>query len=183
MKELKQNSVRSTQIGDQLRSCNGLERTCLFVEEAMMTAFFAAMPPRRDTIVAGIGFASAAGSAELVALVTACLFEAGIAPDQLIAIATHVRKQGAPQLAALAAHFDVPLRLLSDDDLSGDVPGVAEAVAAEAGAVLLPKRKSALATCALAVCAPDFTVSGFGQPASLSRVTAAATLSTSIAGP
>ncbi|WP_171015756.1 cobalamin biosynthesis protein [Devosia sp. FKR38] len=148
-----------------------------------MTAFFAAMPHHTDRIVAGIGFASAVRSDELVALVTACLVEAGIAPEQLIAIATHVRKQGASQLAALATHFDVPLRLLTDDDLSGNVPGVAEAVAAEAGAVLLPKRKSALATCALAICAPDFVVSGFGQPASLSRVTAASTLSTSIAGP
>ena len=148
-----------------------------------MTAYFAALPPRTDRIVAGIGFASAVRSDELVALITACLNEAGIAPDQLIAIATHVRKQGAPQLAALATHFDVPLRLLADDDLSGDVPGVAEAVAAEAGTLVLPKRKSALATCALARCAPDFAVTRFGQPAALSRATAASTLSTSIAGP
>ncbi|MBU1303932.1 MAG: cobalamin biosynthesis protein [Alphaproteobacteria bacterium] len=148
-----------------------------------MTAYFVAVAPRTEGIVAGIGFASAASADDVLALISACLAEAGLSPDQLTAIATHVRKQGAPQLAALATHFDVPLRLLTDDDLTGDVPGLAEAVAAQAGEIIVPKRKSALATCALARCAPDFAVTRFGQPAALSRPTAALTLSTSNAGP
>lgn len=148
-----------------------------------MTAIFAALSPRTDRIVAGIGFASAATGDELVALVLACLSEAGLSPDQLVALVTHDRKRGCPQLLALANHFEVPIRLLGDADLSGAVPGVAEAVAAEAGRIVLPKRKSAHVTCALARCAPGFAVAGFGQPALANWASAPSTLSTSMAGP
>ena len=133
--------------------------------------------------VAGMGFASASSADELIALLQACMTESGLEPDQLMAIATHARKATSPLLLPLALHFGVPLRLLDDDDLRDAGPGVAEAVAGLAGPLLLRKRKSAFATCALARCAPGFSLAGFGQPYSSSAVMAASTLLTSIAGP
>lgn len=141
----------------------------------------ASAPP--DRLVAGMGFASAASVDELIALLQTCLAEAGLDPDQLMTIATHARKATSPLLLPLSLHFGVPVRLFDDDDLRDAGPGVAEAVAGLAGPLLLAKRKSSFATCALAQCRPDFSLAGFGQPSSSSAVMAAPTVLTSIAGP
>lgn len=148
-----------------------------------MTATIGAIPDPAQYYVAGVGFASAADAVEIIALIDSCLTALGIGPDQLLAIATHGRKRGSPLLAPIALHYGVPLRLLDDEDLSGDVPGVADAVAAMAGPLCLPKRKSAFATCAIAQCRPGFSLSGFGQPLGLSAASASPTLATSRAGP
>ncbi|MDP2782623.1 cobalamin biosynthesis protein [Devosia sp.] len=148
-----------------------------------MTARFGAIPTPADRFVAGIGFASAASAAEIIALIESCLAELALHPDQLAAIGTHSRKQASPVLLPVALHFGMPLRLLDDDDLSGEVPGIADAVAAMAGPLQLYKRKSAFATCAIARCNPGFDLAGFGQPFSASAVMAASTLLTSSAGP
>lgn len=132
-------------------------------------------------IVAGIGFASAASADEVIALVEASLAEAGLAPTRLAAIATHRRKLGTAIPLAVAAHFGAPLRLLEDQDLP--LPGLAEGAAAAAGPLLLPKRKSRYATCALAECAPGFSIAAFGQPPISSAVMASSRLDTSLAGP
>jgi cobalamin biosynthesis protein CbiG len=130
-----------------------------------------------------MGFASAASADELIALLQACLAEAGLDGDQLIAIGTHRRRQTSPLLLPLALHSAVPLRLFDEDDLCGAGPGLAEAVASLAGPLHLSRRQSAFATCALARCAPGFSLDAFGQPFSSSAVMASSALLTSIAGP
>jgi cobalamin biosynthesis protein CbiG len=148
-----------------------------------MTASIGLGPNPSGRIVAGIGFASAATAAEVIGLIDACLAEAGLAADQLAAIGTHVRKRTSPVPAQVAQHFGVPLRLFADEDLSPDVPGIAEGVAAAAGPLDLNKRKSRYATCAIAVCRPGFGLSGFGQPSSPRAAMASSTVATSSAGP
>lgn len=148
-------------------------------------------------IVAGIGCGSAATAPEIIALIEACLAEAGHPASALLAIASHSRKQHAQPLHAAAAHFGVPLRLLDDADLAPatpspsvlahiGLPAIAEAVAAAAGPLLLGKRKSARVTCALATCSPDFDLTLFGRAAlypSSSAAMASSISATSRAGP
>jgi cobalamin biosynthesis protein CbiG len=148
-----------------------------------MTASIGLGPNPSGRIVAGIGFASAATAAEVIGLIDACLAEAGFAANQLAALGTHARKRSSPVPAQVAQHFGVPFRLFADEDLSFGVPGVAEAVAAAAGPLRLHKRKSAHATCAIALCDPDFTLAGFGQPSSPRAAMASSTVATSSAGP
>ena len=140
------------------------------------------------SIIAGIGCSSAAGAAEIIALVEASLAEAGFFAADLIALTSHERKSSHPGLRAAASHFGVPLRLLNSDDLVTKVPNpsaavfaavgfpsVAEASAAAAGPLVLSKRKSAHATCALA--------REMSQPFRAMASIAASTLATSSAGP
>lgn len=140
-------------------------------------------PPggQTDRIVAGIGCASAATPDEIVQLIEACLAEAGLKTEQLVAIGTHERKRGSGVLAAVAARYAVPLRFLGDLELEG--PGVCEAVAGAAGPLLVSKRKSAYATCAIARCAADFEMSRFGQAERSSAAMASSIVPTSWAGP
>jgi hypothetical protein len=130
-----------------------------------------------------MGFASASSADELIALLQACLAEAVLDAGQLIAIGTHKAKLTSPLLLPLALHFGVLLRLFDEGDLRDAGPGVAESVAGLAGPVLLSKRKSAFATCALARCTPGFSLGDFGQPFSSSAMMAASTLLASRAGP
>lgn len=140
------------------------------------------------SLVAGIGCTARTQADEIVALVEACLAELGLAPDGLVALSSHARKAGHPGLAAAARHFGVPLRLVPAARLAPEmpnpsarvlaaigVPSVAEAAATASGRLLLPKRRSARATCAIAL------ASGRAQPAMAAR--AASMLSTSSAGP
>ena len=142
----------------------------------------------RGPVIAGIGCSSAATAAEIVALVEASLAEAGFLATDLVALTSHERKSNHPGLRAAAAHFGVPLRLVRDADLPDHVPnpsatvfaavglhGIAEGAAAAAGPLVLPKRKSAHATCALA--------REMSQPFNDMASIAASTLATSSAGP
>lgn len=133
-------------------------------------------------IIIGLGCSSAAAPDEIIALVNACLTEAGLSATQILAFATHVRKRGSEALSLAASHFDLPLRLLEDDDLALRVPGTCEAVAAAAGPIVLTKRKTRFATCAIARVAPGFALAAFGQP-SFSAAIASSTEATSWAGP
>lgn len=133
------------------------------------------------SVVAGIGFATAATSDEIARLVEACLGEAGCSRSQLVAIGTHYRKLGHATPLRVAAHFGVPLRLLDDGELASE--SAAEAVAMAAGPLRLARRKSRYATCAIAACRPGFSIIGFGQSASPSAAIASSTLETSLAGP
>ncbi|SEP85290.1 cobalt-precorrin 5A hydrolase / precorrin-3B C17-methyltransferase [Devosia sp. YR412] len=134
-------------------------------------------------IVIGLGCATAAEPREIIGLIEMCLSEANLHASQIAAMGTHVRKRDSLALMQAAAHFDLELRFLDDDDLAPGVPGTCEAVAAAAGPLLLGKRKSRYATCAIALAAPGFDLSGFGQPASPSAAMASSTLATSLAGP
>jgi cobalamin biosynthesis protein CbiG len=151
-------------------------------------------PLLAGSLVAGIGCSSAAGAHEIIALVEACLATLHAPRSALRALASHARKAGNPALVAAADHFDVPLCLLDDGQLSDDIvttsarvlaetgrPAIAEAVAAAAGPLVLAKRRSAHATCALSRCEPGFDPLVFGQVSSAAM--APSTLSTSSAGP
>ncbi|MFC7665864.1 cobalamin biosynthesis protein [Methylorubrum suomiense] len=121
-------------------------------------------------VVAGIGFRAATTPDEIATLLRRALAEAGLAPDDLAAIATAADRAGEPNLRAAAAVFHlIPVGLdaaaLAAADPAGvtrsdrivasrGIGSVAEA-AALAGAgprarLLLARIASAGATCALA---------------------------------
>lgn len=139
--------------------------------------------PDRFPIIVGLGCSSSAEAGEIIALISACLAEARRDARDIAAFATHTRKRGSLALLQAAAHFGATLRLLDDDELAPGIAGTCEAVAAAAGPLLLGKRKSSFATCAIAACAPGFELPAFGQPSSSSATMASSTLATSLAGP
>ena len=116
-------------------------------------------------LVAGLGCERGTDPAEVIALLTDTLRSADLAPQSLAAIASVDLKADEPALHAAAAHFGVPLRLFTVTDLDAErhrlanpspvveaeigTPGVAEAAALKAGTLLVPKRKSRRATCAI----------------------------------
>jgi cobalamin biosynthesis protein CbiG len=139
--------------------------------------------PGHTPLIIGLGCSSAASADEVVALIAACLAEIDRDCASISAFSTHVRKRGSMALAQAASHYDVPLRFLADDELAPGISGTCEAVAAAAGPLLLGKRKSRYATCAIAACRPGFVLSAFGQPESPSAAMASSIPTTSLAGP
>jgi len=117
------------------------------------------------TLVAGIGAERGVSAEEVIALVNASLLFADLAPQSLAALATIDIKADETAFHAAAAHFGVPLRIFTAAELNEErhrlanpsaiveaetgTPGVAEAAALKAGTLLLPKRKSQRATCAI----------------------------------
>jgi cobalt-precorrin 5A hydrolase/precorrin-3B C17-methyltransferase len=135
--------------------------------------------PQRHVL--GVGCARGAAPAELAGLAAQVLAEAGIAPRAVAAVATLDLKADEPAVLALAAALDVPLRLFPAGALEAEAGRLAtpsEVVFAEVGchgvsegaalalagpeAILaVAKRKTANATCALAVApAPLGTLAG-----------------------
>ncbi len=118
----------------------------------------------------GVGCARGCPPEELIALVESLLAEAEIAPGALAAIATLDLKADEPAIHALAAHLGAPLRLFTAPELEAETGrsenpsevvfaevgthGVAEnaalAAAGPEARIARPKRKSAMATAALA---------------------------------
>jgi cobalamin biosynthesis protein CbiG len=152
-----------------------------------MTAIPAQSEAGRDSgfaaVVAGIGCTSAAASDEIVDLVVACLLEAGLGRQHLVALTSDRRKEGHVGLSGAARTLGVPLWFVDAvggiaDQTSSPaarergLAGLAEAAAGLAGRVILPKRKGTQATCALAVIQPSDSFS-----------IAESTLSASTAGP
>jgi len=137
--------------------------------------------PRRATL--GVGASRDCPPAELIALVDTLLADADLAPAALRGVFTADLKGDEPAMIQLARHLNQPLRLFTAAELEAETPrtatpsdvvfaeigshGVAEnaaLAAAGAGAVLThPKRKSAMATAALAV-APDPALPLRGRP-------------------
>ena len=139
-------------------------------------------------IVVGLGLRRAATPAELLALVDACLALAGRQRRHIALCATLEAKADHPSLLALAQALGVPLVAMPPGRLDRAVPNpsplvasrlglasVAEAAALAHGPLLVEKRRSANATCALALLASPYCRS--------SAAIAAATLATSRAGP
>jgi cobalt-precorrin 5A hydrolase/precorrin-3B C17-methyltransferase len=139
--------------------------------------------PEGPPLIIGLGCSTAASASEIVALIAASLAEIDRDPSSIAAFATHIRKQGSSALAQAADRYGVSLRFLDDDELAPGIAGTCEAVAAAAGPLLLGKRKSRYATCAIATCKPDFVLAAFGQLASPSASMASSRLATSLAGP
>jgi cobalt-precorrin 5A hydrolase/precorrin-3B C17-methyltransferase len=119
---------------------------------------------RPPTLVAGVGASRNAPAEEVLALVEGVLREAGLSPASLAELATVDAKAGEPGIVAAAERLGVPLVTYpagelarvevpnpSDAPLAAvGTPSVAEAAALlRGGELLVPKRKSAMATCAV----------------------------------
>lgn len=125
--------------------------------------------PKRSVL--GVGCARNCPPDELIGLVEGLLADAEVAPGALAAVATLDLKADEPAMWAVAAHLGVPLRLFRADELEvetgrSETPsdvvfaevgthGVAENAALAAGGadagLAWPKRKTAMATAALAM--------------------------------
>jgi cobalt-precorrin 5A hydrolase/precorrin-3B C17-methyltransferase len=132
-------------------------------------------------LVAGIGCTSTATSDEIVALVESALATAGHSPEGLACLATIDSRVKVKALHAAASRFGVPLRCFSSTELAAEsshlatpsasvaglagILGIAEAAALKAGPLLVPKQKSAHATCAIGLAATPLVMSQFGRSA------------------
>jgi len=120
---------------------------------------------RPKTLIAGVGCERGTSAEEVIGLIESTLAEAHLSPLSLAAVATVDIKADEPAIHAAAAHFSVPARFLTVAELDLErsrlanpsaaveaeigTPSVAEAAALKAGALVVPKRKSARATCAI----------------------------------
>jgi cobalt-precorrin 5A hydrolase/precorrin-3B C17-methyltransferase len=123
---------------------------------------------RPPSLVAGMGASRGADVTELADLLDGALREAGLSPASLAWLASLDAKAGEPGLVELARRLGVPLITHSATTLAAvDVPtpstvvaeavgtpSVAEAAAALAGELVVPKRTSAMGTVAIARRAP-----------------------------
>ncbi|HLI42677.1 MAG TPA: precorrin-3B C(17)-methyltransferase [Streptosporangiaceae bacterium] len=120
---------------------------------------------RPPSLVAGVGASRGVTAAEVLGLLDAALAEAGLSPASVTALATVDAKAAEPGLAEAARRRGVPLRSYPASRLAAvpvptpgeaalaavGTPSVAEAAAlASADVLIVPKRKSAMATVALA---------------------------------
>ena len=119
-----------------------------------------------STLVVGAGCSRGCPAEELLDLIGAVLDEAGVQPDAVRALATVDGRADEPGMVAAARHHGWPLvtyrapalREVAVPTPSAVVaahvgtPSVAEAAAllSAGGSLLVPKRRSARATCALA---------------------------------
>ena len=121
-------------------------------------------------VAIGLGCERNAEEAEIWALIEAALAEANVVPEAVACIASIASKADEPALHGIARRLDVPLHFFPAARLEQETPrlktpsdlvfretgchGVAEGAAlvavGAAGDLILPKRRSAHATCALA---------------------------------
>ncbi len=126
--------------------------------------------PQPRTIAIGLGCERNADEAEIWALIETALGEAKVAPEAVACIASIASKSEESALHGIARRLDVPLHFFPAARLEQETPrlknpsdlvyretgchGVAEGAALAAvgadGDLILPKRRSAHATCALA---------------------------------
>ncbi|KRS14186.1 precorrin-3B C(17)-methyltransferase [Roseovarius indicus] len=128
--------------------------------------------PQRHVV--GVGCARNADPEELWGLVGATLEEAGIAPGAVACVATIDLKADEPAMNEVARRLGVPLRLFTAEELEAETPklahpsevvfaevgchGVSEGAAlACGGALVVEKRKTANATCAVGRCETPLT--------------------------
>ena len=132
------------------------------------------------THVAGVGCERGCQAGELIGLVESALAELNLSASSVAAVATIDQKSDEPAMLAAARHFGVPLRLFSAADLAAEcarlpnpsdaveaevgTPGVCEAAALKAGELLVEKRKSARATCAIGRSRAPVDIDTFGRP-------------------
>lgn len=132
------------------------------------------------TLVAGIGAERGVATAEVIGLIEDSLRAEKLSPKSLAALATIDIKSDETAFHEAAAHFGVPLRIFTAAELNQEryrlqnpseiveaetgTPGVAEAAALKAGTLLVPKRKSARATCAIGKAPQPIDVASFGRP-------------------
>ncbi len=138
------------------------------------------------TLVAGIGAERGVAAEEVIALIDQTLASQNWSRHALAALATIDIKSDESAFHAAAAHFGVPLRIFTAAELNQErhrlvnpsdiveaetgTPGVAEAAALKAGALLVPKRKSRRATCAIGQAAAPIDPTNLGRPPGLLHV-------------
>jgi cobalt-precorrin 5A hydrolase/precorrin-3B C17-methyltransferase len=138
------------------------------------------------TLVAGIGCERGASAEEIISLVTTTLASANLSAQSLAALGTVDLKADEAALHAAARHFNVPLHVFTVAQLNGvrsrlvtpsaiveaeiGTPGVAEAAALQAGALIVPKQKSRRATCAIARAAAPLDPQAFGRAPGLLHI-------------
>ncbi|MEX1179811.1 MAG: precorrin-3B C(17)-methyltransferase [Cucumibacter sp.] len=131
------------------------------------------------TLIAGVGCERGCDPAELIGLIETTLASHRLSPLSVAALATIELKSDEPAILGAAAHFGVPLRLFTAAELAAEharlpnpsaiveaevgTPGVAEAAALKAGALLIEKRKSSRATCAVGRSPAPLEVEGLGR--------------------
>ena len=150
-----------------------------------------AMPPDSDALVfhpavltLGIGSERGCDAEEIAALARHCLDEAGLAADAVVAVVSVDLKVDEPAIHALARSLDVPARFFPASRLLDETPrltvhseaafratgcwGVAEGAAlagvGREGALVVPRRQSKRATCALARAPAPLDASSIGRP-------------------
>ncbi|WCD85764.1 putative aminotransferase [Streptomyces xanthophaeus] len=132
-------------------------------------------------LVVGVGGRAGVSVAEVCALVEETLRGAGLPSEAVTALATVESKAGEPGIKGAAERFGVPLLSYPVEELASVVvphpsetareaagtPSVAEAAAlAGGGELLVPKRRSVAATCAVAtLCAHDLRHHGDAEVA------------------
>ncbi|MBQ2262341.1 MAG: precorrin-3B C(17)-methyltransferase [Loktanella sp.] len=156
-------------LGDSLRVTCGMEAVADLGPDHLQFA------PLQLTL--GLGCARDCDPAEMAGLVADVMAEAGVAPQAVHSVNTITLKADEPAIIDLADALGVPLRLFAADALEALTPrlanpsdvvfaevathGVAEAAAlAQAGpdaTLLITKRKTANATCALAIAPAPIT--------------------------
>ncbi|WP_030620456.1 precorrin-3B C(17)-methyltransferase [Streptomyces achromogenes] len=119
---------------------------------------------RPPSLVVGVGASKGAPAEEVLGLIEGALREAGLTARSVGRLATVDAKAGEPGIVAAAERLGVPLVTYSAEELAGvavpnpsaaplaavGTPSVAEAAALLGGGELLvPKRKSVMATCAV----------------------------------
>jgi cobalt-precorrin 5A hydrolase/precorrin-3B C17-methyltransferase len=131
------------------------------------------------TLVAGIGAERGVAADEVIGLIEDTLHSQGLARVALAALATIDIKSDEAAFHAAARHFGAPLRIFTTGELNQEryrlispseiveaetgTPGVAEAAALKAGTLLVPKRKSKRATCAIGRAAQPIDALSFGR--------------------
>ncbi|MEO6396156.1 MAG: precorrin-3B C(17)-methyltransferase [Devosia sp.] len=117
------------------------------------------------TLIAGIGAERGVGTDEVIKLIEETLASQKLSRASLAALASVDLKADERAFHEAAQHFGVPLRIFSVAELNQEryrvvtpseiveaetgTPSVAEAAALKAGSLLVPKHKSARATCAI----------------------------------
>jgi cobalt-precorrin 5A hydrolase / precorrin-3B C17-methyltransferase len=150
-----------------------------------------AIGPNADALVfhppvlaLGIGCERGSSADEIAQLARSTLAEAGLAAEAVAAVVSIELKLGEPGIHALAAELAVPARFFAASTLLAETPrlterseavfratgcwGVAEGAALAAagrdGVLVVPKRKSRHATCAIARASQPIAGAGIGRP-------------------
>ena len=144
----------------------------LCVSEAPVEGSEARLVYHPQRFALGLGCARNADAEELWALVQEVLTEAGVAPGSVACVASIDLKADEPAMNVVAARLGVPLRLFTAAELEAQaVPNPSEVVFSEVGChgvsegaalacggdLVVEKRKSANATCALSRAAEPIT--------------------------
>ena len=141
---------------------------------------FAPIVYRPQSLVVGVGCERGTSGQEVIELIKSALHESQLGWQSIVAIASVDLKADEAAIHEAAAHFQTEARFFSVAELDAvrdrlvtpsavveaeiGTPGVAEAAALLAGELVLPKRKSARATCAIGMAPKPIDPDTFGRP-------------------